>query len=95
MVVLAMVCAVKGAPVGSIWAAEPPLQVGHSLFAAPLSLTFASKSSAAAVNGLDLTTIRALRSTGTVERLVVADGGSSIVLDRDTHELRSTAATPG
>ena len=79
-------------PPASTWAAEPPLQVGRSLFAAPRPLSFAGETSAAAVSGLERATLRALRS-GTVERLLLAEGGGSIVLERQLHELRSTAAT--
>ena len=79
-------------PAASIWAAEPPPQVGYPLFAAPRSLSFAGGTSAAAVSGLERATVRALRS-GTVERLLFEEGGGSIVLERQLHELRSTAAT--
>ena len=79
-------------PAASTWAAEPPPQVWHSLFAAPRSLSFAGEPSAAAVSGLERATVRALR-TGAVERLLFAEGGGSIVLERQLHELRSTAAT--
>ena len=43
MVVLAMVGAVAGAPVGSTWAAEPAHQVGYPLFGAPRSMSLAGK----------------------------------------------------
>jgi len=79
-------------PAASIWAAEPPPQVGYPLFAAPRSLSFAGGTSVAAVSGLERATVRALRS-GTVERLLFEEGGSSIVLERQLHKLRSTAAT--
>jgi len=73
-------------------AAEPPHQMGRPLFTAPRSQAVAGEFSADAVSGLERATIRALRS-GSVERLLFAESGGPIVLERQLHERRGSTAT--
>ena len=55
-------------------------------------MSFPGETAVGAVTELDRATLRALRAGG-VERLVLADGGTSIVLERQIHELRGTVAS--
>ena len=92
MVVAVMVGAVAGAPMGSTWAAEPAHQTRAPAFRGATVNVIGRQNARRRSHRPGARTLRALHA-GRVERLVLADGSTSMVLERQTNEIRGTGAT--